>query len=226
MYSDQYAPVEKFEISHDAISLGFVRGFAGPATGTKPSALALIAGENTISSSAAVNFSPDAENKNVRLGWCGFEIGGFGQAVAFGQDIELRCMISGKVQARWDGAQLAGTLFSQRRDYLTVTDMLRQIRNSGVCHEIEQVLPFALTLVRSHGSRVYLETTFRYLLNRSPNSLEFSLFNKEYTTLDAINECWKTVMHSQEYIDNHKFPLPGPFNASFPFPLDILYNNQ
>src|SRR6195952_722234 len=100
MNKDSYAPVSYFELLQETSLSGSIRGIASPSAGTKPCALVLVSGKNMISTTAANTFAAEAETRQIRLGWCGFTIGGLGQALAGGKDIELRCLVSGDVQAQ------------------------------------------------------------------------------------------------------------------------------
>ena len=222
MVRKQYAPVKKFEIQQDMLSSGVVRGLAIPASGSLPCALALAAGPNVLAVAAATNFSSVALERNIRLGWCGFEVGGLNQAVATGHDVEIRCHTTGQVQVRWDGTTLASCLERQSRKHLTVQGMLSRLSSNITLADLDQVVPFALDLACRSGSRPFLRASYQYILRRWPEPEAESRFAGDYTTPQAIRELWNVLVNSPEATAARTPFLAGPFDPSFPFPLDPL----
>jgi hypothetical protein len=220
--SAKYAAVDYFEILQEPAPSGIVRGIASPAGGPAPCALVLFSGQTMIATAPARDFSAAAKAHHIRLGWCGFEIGGLSQALAHGQEVELRCLTSGKVLAQWESTSLAVGLIPQHRKFLTVGDMLKKLGNEGACPDISHILPFALALSQTRGTRPFLEASFRYLLGRQLDSAAELRFAGDYTTDKAVLSFWHTVLDSPERDRQAKLALPGPFDPFFPFPLDAL----
>ena len=226
MTKNQYAPIKQFDILQDVFSSGPISGLASPVAGSQPCALALVAGTKVVAVATATAFSPVALKRNMRLGWCGFEIGGLSQAVATGHDVELRCHATGQVQVRWDGAILALRLTQQHRKHLTVQDMLRKLSSNITIADVEQVLPFAMDLARRQGSRPFVKASYRYFLGRLPEPEAETRFAGDYTTHEPIREFWNVLINSPEAGAIRQSFLPGPFDPSFPFPLNILDRQQ
>ena len=222
---DTVAAVSTFNLDEDDLPAGVLRGFAAPADGTRPCALVLAAGSEVIALARADRFSPEARQQELRLGWCGFSIGGVAQGIALGEDIRLCCLLSGRILKRWDGAELA-EMVRPSRTLLSVTDLRDRAQAARGCSEIDQVLPFALDLARTRGSRACLNASFRYLLGRPVDSAGAKSFLADFLNVANIVALWSEIMGSPEFRARGRTYLPGPFEPDFPFPLSAIAGVQ
>jgi hypothetical protein len=222
MRADKFAPVDSFELLQDPIPSGVLRGIATPVSGPKPCALALVAGEATIATSAAMGFSQGAAERGIRQGWCAFQIGGLHQAVALGHDVELRCIVSGQVQIRWEGSALAASLTPPRPKYLAFSDLRTVLRGFDACTDLQQVLPFALELARISGSRTVRRASYQYFLERPPEPAVEAERPPDLVTAQAVLKLWSDLSQSPEHRALDRQFLPGPFDPRFPFSLHAL----
>jgi len=217
-----FAAVSTFQVEAGDVPSGTLRGFAAPAGGPRPCALVLAAGPEAIAVAQAGGFSPEARQCNLRLGWCGFSVGGLAQGLALGRDLELRCMVSDRVLGRWDAAELAAIVRPPPRTWLSVADLRVRLQAECGCTDISQVLPFAQELARSRGLRAALAVSYRYLLGREMDRAGETQYLAKAADAGGIAACWAAIMDSEEFRYRSQSMLPGPFEPGFPFPLDTL----
>lgn len=216
-----FAPVATFEVDETNISSGVLRGVAAPERGKLPCAMALTADTKLISSAKAGRFSSKALDMALRLGWCGFQIGGLAQSIAFGGGVQLRCAVSGRVLRRWDGADLAEVI-KPSRSSIDVAGLLVRVRAELGSQQMQHVVPFALQAARTHGARVCVEQSYRYFFGRGTDSSADGFLSSTFDNEAALMAFWKLLVESSEFRSKSVAILPGPFDLGFPFPLDIL----
>lgn len=201
---------------------GTIEGHASPERGPLPCGLRLEAGLEAVSVAEATGFSDAAARSGLRLGWCGFVIGGLAQAIAMDDDVTLRCSASGAVLAKWSAASLTGSLLPTARRPLTVEGLIARSIAAGGCSDARQVLPFAVGLAKAEGREAFIEATYRYLLDRRPDAKAINLPGRDDLDPGIIEACWQAVMSSDEYGSVRRWGHAGPFQPSFPFPLAPL----
>ena len=220
---NEIAAVHIFRASDDALSLGRVEGYAAPDGGLRPCAVGLFAAGQVIATARAVRFSRTARDEELRQGWCGFSIGGIAQALAFGADPELRCLVSDRILVQWRGDDLVASLAPPAPRSITVAGLRERLQMEGGCRDIRQVLPFAADLAQSRGPRAFLDASYRYLNERALDDAGAAGFMDEVESgPDALMRVWDVMRSADEFRARKRHVLAGPFDPSFPFPLGAL----
>lgn len=222
MTAGRHAPTAQFEVLRMDMASGTIEGHAAPDRGLLPCGLRLEAGRETVSSAEATGFSDAAARSGLRLGWCGFVIGGLAQAVAMDDDVTLKCAGSGAVLSKWSAASLTAMLLPAARRPLTVEGLIARSIAAGGCSDVRQVLPFAIGLARTRGREAFIKATYRYLLDRLPDAQAIDLPRGEEVDPGMVEACWQAVISSDEYTSVRRWGHAGPFQPSFPFPLAPL----
>ena len=222
---DAYAATETFEASTDLGQAGVVNGIAAPLNGPKPCLVALIAGSEIIAISQASQFSPNAHAKKVRLGWCGYSIGGISQAIAIDPTPELRCAVSGRVLMRLEGEMLAARIQPPIRPMMSVDELRARLQVEAGASDIEQVMPFAIELFHRKGPEALVVASYRYILDRQADAAGLLRYAADCTDPQNIRNVWASMMHSDEFRARKRKVLPGPFDPDFPFSRNCLDTN-
>lgn len=217
---DRHAAVAEFRLTRDALPTGSVSGLAAPAKGSRPCGVALVAGESLVAIAGAVEFSDHAAQLGARLGWCGFTIGGLGQAAAMADHVELRCLASGRTLAWWESATLASGLEAPRRTPIRLEQLLGRVRKPRASSDMGQVLPFGLHLAQSRGTRPFLQASWHYYLGRDINPEEVEEWGAfDFTEPDTVRDLWHALVTSPACEMGKYYSRPGPFDPAFPFSL-------
>lgn len=217
-----FAPVERFEVSESEFDIGVLMGFAAPVSGPQPCGVKVSAGGELLATTSASRFSTDALTAGIRLGWCGFMIGGVEQCVALGHDVELRCMASDRLLKRWKAQTVASSLRPRQRRRLSVSDLRSRLNLERGCSDIQQVMPIAEHFARLHDSRAFVEISYRYLLDREADIGSSVYVNTDYSERSNIEILWRMIMDGTEFKTRFIAMLPGPFDTGFLFSLDAL----
>lgn len=219
---NSYAIVDIFNVT--VAEEGTMCGVAAPASGMKPSAIKLIVSGETISAARATRFSADAANDKIRLGWCGFEIGGLQAASALGSPIQIRCVASDAILQTWNATEIHRMHFIKKKtEKISIFQYLDLIKMTYSCNNLEQVIPFILHYHNKFGDKLLCETILKYFFGR-----DFSEFEIEENL-----ENLKSFSHIKDYLYNIKeklqieqeskeFIRPGPFEGSFPFGIEVF----
>ena len=166
-------------------------------------------------------FSDEAAREGIRLGWCGFTLGGLPAAAALGQGAELLCAVSARPLAVWSRDDLAQIDLATRRPLLSVPGLRRYVNGLNGCGEARQIIPFLARYAERRPMRELIAALWRYFLRRPPLDSEI-----DKIVVDLPDE-WKLewlldrVTSTDEFKAGPGFPFPGPFEPEFPFDREL-----
>lgn len=219
MSAINYAPVDHFLAE---IADGILTGIAAPIGGSLPCQVGLFAGDVPVAFARAARFSQDAEDANIRLGWCGFHLPGLDQAMALGGPIEVRCGVSGAVllKPKIDGGIFGDTVKSSRT--LSVFDAIRLTREAEACPDVARLAIFGRDHLRLHGPRGFLTATYRTVLCREIDPTGLAMWDMAVDHASLVEEFLEDLTHSAEYLSLPVHTLPGPFQSGFAYDQTLI----
>ncbi len=216
-----FAPVEFFH-REPSVDGGVVHGFAAPSAGKRPCQILLRSGSELLAVASCDGYSAHAAREQVRLGWCAFALGGLHAAVALDQPAELLCAVSDRRLAAWSREDFENIRLNLPRPPLAVTGLRRFTRGLHGCADVRQIIPFLEHFLERRGPRELISALWRYFLRREMTEIEVDRIAADLPSEWKLEWLLHLVTNSDEFKAGLGYPLPGPFEADFPFGLDLL----
>ncbi len=216
--TSRYSPVASFKLDDkDATDarIDVLTGYAAPRTGGQPCLVTLSADDRPIVQVRAARHSDAAELAGLRSGWCGFELPGLAQAFAVGDQVRVRCGVSGDVLAE---VRLDPALFADRPQTLTTltaSDILAHARHSETSPDVDHILPFARAHFERYGTRPFIEATYMTLLRRWPDQTVQLEPDADLTDDQRIAAFLDEIVEGKEFTQAWGGLIPGPFHPAF-----------
>ena len=221
VFSARYAPVHEFRVLE--MSGNRLRGLAAPDGSLLPSAVILSAGKRTLSISVASAFSEAAKAEGMRDGWCGFQLSGLQQALAYGPCGEIRCAVTSRLLLTLDDDAIASapSLVSTN---ISIEALREEICRDSGTDSLDAVWPYAEALLEEKGVSAFIDASYVYLLGRSADAEGQSAFETRVTSGAPPRAVWHSIVDSEEFLKRRLKIFPGPFDPGFPFSLSPLAN--
>jgi hypothetical protein len=219
VFAARYAPVHEVRVL--SMSGNRLRGLAAPDGGQLPSAVILSAGERTLSVSIATAFSGIAKAEGMRDGWCGFELSGLQQALAYGPCGEIRCAVTNRSLITLDDEAIASAA-SLASPGITIESLRDEIRRDSGTDDLDGVWPFAEAFFQEKGPRAFIDASYLYILGRSGDPGGLSSFENAVKSGAALRQVWHAMAGSEEFKEKGSKIFLGPFDPGFPFSVSPL----
>lgn len=212
-----YAPVSKFLLREKGNSLV---GYAAPASGSAACLLKLTADGIPIAAARATGFSRDARDASLRLGWCAVELPGLAVAGAVGSRLEVRCGVSDQIIWQRSGRKPVAAPRIPKVGF-TVFDIISLSRKADAATSLSEIEPFFRAHLTKFGTSSYVNATYGTFLGRAAEHEALRHYDG-YPLEKVLNSVIQTVLGSREFRKNALGFIPGPFNASFRYDIQVI----
>ena len=215
-----YSPVSDFFV--EVVGDSYV-GYAQPSGGgTQPCMVSLFADDVPISYGRAARFSPGAAAEGRRRGWCGFVLPGRTLAMGLGDNVQIRCMATGRVlhQPSFDAELFVQP--GQDPAQISVIDMIALVRQGESCVDLDQFVQFGKFHLHRHGMHSFLHATYQMFFGRDADNEVINAWLNADDPSSEVTVLLEGVIDSEEY-QSKPFPLlPGPFQSQFRYDRDFI----
>lgn len=205
-----YAPIVGWSASKEGNAIS---GVAWPDNGPFCCAIALVSSNRMLAAIRADLYSSTAAKNKIRDGWCGFSIDILPEYFLFSDQIEFRCLATGKLLEKFcfDVFEFDESGISRNQGPIPI-DVDGTLKDQ----ELLSFLPLVRRLSGVLDDERYVEFLYRFLFAREPDHVG------QQTQLSMLRNgvsretLYKTLVGSSEFLARKSLGIRSPFDESFP----------